>query len=38
MARIVMFLGENKKGRQGPGTGLLVWRGRIQAKQYDGWG
>lgn len=38
MTSIVVFQSENMKGRQGPGTGVLVCRGRIQAKQYDGWG
>lgn len=38
LARIVVSLGENRRGRQGPGTGVMVWRGRIQVKQYDGWG
>lgn len=37
MSRVAVFLGEDKRGRQGPGSRGLVWRGRIQVKQCDGW-
>lgn len=32
-----MFLGEDMRGRQGPGSRGLVWRGGIQVKRCDDW-
>lgn len=37
MARVVVFLGEDMRGRQGPGSRGLVWRGGIQVKRCDDW-